>query len=227
MNMLYYVNGRVIIKVWVEEKNFHTFGSGQVIRLERKYDNFDRRHTEAVQGEVVSSANIPIGATILFHHNSLTDENRIFNYKPLSGEEIASDIRYFSIPEIDAYLWRMPGEEWQPIKGFATALRVFEPYKGVLTGIPPKLLKDILYITSGDLSGKVVMTLRSSDYCIVFQDNGRERNIIRIRHSDTEDLEREEVQMVRDDLTDKLYAGGLLIGLTQTDAKTLKELTTD
>lgn len=216
-------HGRIIVKVWMEEKNFHAFENGPTIRIERKYDNFNRRHTEPVQGEVVSAEHIPAGASIVFHHNSLHDTNKIFNYKSLSGNDVASDVRYFSIPELEAYLWKIDKEDWQPVKGFATALRVFEPYTGILQGIPPKVIKDTLYITSGLLTGKVVMTEKSCDYCVIFQDKGRERNIIRIRHDDDADIEREEVCLIHDDMTKRVFNGELWIGLTLSDAKPVHE----
>jgi len=219
-----HAHGRIIIEVDMQMKNSHTFSDGTVIRLERDYNNLNRRYTQPVQGKVLSADNIPVGAMVLIHHNSLHDTNRLFNYRPLSGTDIASDLRFFSIPEIEAYLWQVPGEEWKPIDGFVTALRVFEPYRGVIQGIPPKLLQDILYITSeGQLKGHVVMTLKSCDYEIVFQDNGKENRVIRLRHSDTEDLEREEVILVHNDFTKKVNAGELLLGLTPSDAKPLHE----
>ena len=221
---LKHTHGRVVVKVWMEEKNFHTFEGGQVIRLERKYDNFQRNYTEASQGEVMSSENIPEGATILFHHNALTEENRIFNYKSLSGSDIASDIRYFSFPELQAYIWKIPDGYWQPIKGFATGLRVFEPYKGFIQGIPPKKLNNILYITSGEYKGQCVMTEKASDYEVIFQDNGRERRIIRLRHFEDEpEHEREEIILVHHNFTKKVNKGELLLGLTPSDAKPLHE----
>lgn len=219
-----HAHGRIIVKVWMEEKNFHKFENGLTIRIERKYDNFNRRHTEPVQGEVMSAEHIPTGASIVFHHNSLHDSNRIFNYKPLSGNDVASDVRYFSITELEAYLWKLDEEDWQPVKGFATGLRVYEPYKGILHGIPPKLIKDTLLITSGLLKGKVVMTVKAADYELIFQDKGRERKVIRIRHDDAEDIEREEVQLIRNDLTEKMNNGELLAGLTNSDAKPINEL---
>jgi len=226
---LKHTTGRIVIQVDMNYKDSHRFESGEEIKLIRRVDNFDRKHTEPVNAIVISSENIQEGAEILIHHNSLHDSNRLFNHKPLSGSDIAADIKYFSIPELEVYLWRMSGEEWKPVKGFATGLRVFEPYKGVIQGIPPKQLKDILYITSdGDLKGQVVMTLKASDYEVVFQDEGRERRVIRLRHSDTEDLEREEVQLIHHDFTKKVNKGDLLIGLTPSDAKQLnkKEVTT-
>lgn len=216
---LIHTKGRVVIQVDMQFKNSHQFEDGTVIRLERGPNNLNRRETMPVNAIVISSENIPVDAEILCHHNSLTDENRIFNYKPLSGAGIAADIKYFSIPELEAFLWRMPGKEWQPIKGFATALRVFKPYTGSMQGVPPTKLKDILYITSGKLSGKVVMTVRSSDYQIVFQDKGKERNVIRLRHDDETDIEREEVILIHHNFTKKVRKGELLVGLTPLDAK--------
>lgn len=221
---LKHTEGRVVVQVDMNYKDSHRFENGVEIKLVRRVDNFDRKHTEPVNCIVISSENIPAGAEILCHHNSLTDENRIFNYKSLSGSDIASDIKYFSIPELQAYLWRMPGEEWQPIKGFATGLRVFEPYGGIIQGVPPKKLNNILYITSGKYNGQCVMTEKASDYEVIFQDNGRERRIIRLRHFENEpEHEREEIVLVHHNFTKKVQKGELFIGLTPSDAKPIKE----
>jgi hypothetical protein len=220
---LKHTHGRVVVKVDMNYKDSHRFEDGTEIKLVRRVNNFDRKHTEPVNAIVMSSENIPEGAEILIHHNSLTDENRIFNYKPLSGSDIASDIKYFSIPELQAYIWKMPDGDWQPIKGFATGLRVFEPYKGFIQGIPPKKLNNILYITSGEYKGQCVMTLKASDYEVIFQDNGRERRIIRLRHFENEpEHEREEIILVHHNFTKKVNKGELLIGLTPSDAKPLQ-----
>lgn len=217
-------HGRIIVSVDMNFKDSHRFEDGTEIKLIRRVNNFDRKHTEPVNAIVLSAERIPEGAEIIIHHNSTHESNRIFNYKPLSGKDIASDVRYYSIPELEAYLWKAKGEDWQPVKGFATGLRVYEPYKGILQGITPKLIKDTLLITSGLLKGKVVMTLKASDYELIFQDKGRERKIIRIRHDDDTDIEREEIQLVHDELTDKVNEGLLLVGLTQSDAKPINEL---
>ena len=119
------------------------------------------------------------------------------------------------------FLYRK-GDAWFPVKGFETGLRVFKPYEGILQGIEPKLVKDKLFITSGNLKGKVCLTLKSCDYQIVFQDiNGREGNIIRLRHSDDEFHPREEIVAVDNEATELVQKGELLIGLTPTDAKEL------
>lgn len=219
-----HTHGRIVVQVDMNYKDSHRFEDGTEIKLVRRVNNFDKKHTEPVNAIVLSADNIPTGAEITIHHNSTHDSNRIFNYKPLSGIDIASDIRYFSIPELEAYLWRMGDEEWQPVKGFATGLRVFEPYTGILQGIPPKQIKDTLLITSGALKGKVVMTLKSCDYCLIFQDKGRERNIIRIRHDDETEIEREEVVLIHDEFTQKVNDGLLLVGITATDAKPINKI---
>jgi len=221
---LNHTQGRVVIKVDMQFKNSHQFENGTVIRLERGPNNLNRRETMPVNAIVISSENIPVDSEILCHHNSLTDENRLFNYKPLSGYNIVDDIKYFSIPELEAFLWRVPGEEWQPIKGFTTALRVFKPYTGLMQGIPPTKLKDTLYITSGKLSGQVIMTVRAADYQIVFQDNGKERNVIRLRHDDEVDIEREEIILIHHNFTEMVQNGELLLGITISDAKPVNEI---
>lgn len=218
---LKHIPGRVVVKVWMEEKNFHRFADGTTIRLERDWDNLDVKYTKVSQGEVMSGENIPDHAIILFHPNASTDTYRIFNYKPLSGEDIASDIRYFSIPEDQCYLWKDENDIWTPLKGYETGLRIFKPYKGVIEGIEPAVVKDHLYCTSGKLNGKVLVTLKHCDYELIFQDtNGQEKRIIRFRHSDdNENYEREEVVAIHDDYTKKVKQGELLVGLTAAQAE--------
>jgi len=61
------------------------------------------------------------------------------------------------------------GKDWQPLKPFDFALRIFKPYKGAIQGIEPTLINDTLFVTSGELKGKAVKTIKASDYQIVFQ----------------------------------------------------------
>ena len=125
-------------------------------------------------------------------------------------------------------MWRIGKAKWQPIKGYATGLRVFKPYEGVLAGIEPKQIKNVLYVTSGELTGKICQTVRAADYELVFNDfDRREHRIIRFRHYD-DGIElngrEDELTCIRNDLTKELKAERLLIGLTTSDAKHLKEL---
>lgn len=216
-------NGRIVLKVFMEEKNFHTFTDGTKIRLERKYDNFNLRYVNPCQGFVVADENLPIGTQVLFQYNAIQETFRVYNYNHLSGEDVASDIRYYSIPSEMAYAY-LDGTEWKPIKPYAFGLRVFRPYSGILEGIEPTLLKDTLYVYTGELSGKIVKTVKAADYCIVHQGiDGREGNIIVFKHYEDEDSDREEVLCILDELTDKVKNGELLVGLNISNAHKLKK----
>lgn len=219
---LKHVENRIAVRVDMNYKNSHTFGDGTKIALERRYDNFDRKYTEPVNAVVMSGENIPEGSEILIHHNSCHDTNRIFNYTALSGDEIASDIKYFSIPETEAFAWySKESKNWQPLPGFDFALRVFRPYKGVLEGIEPTLIKDCLYVTTGEYKGLVCRTLKSCDYQLIFQDqNGREGNLIRFRSSEDVKTQREcEVIAIDHSLTNEMLNRNLIAGISKSDAK--------
>lgn len=218
------VEGRIVVKADKDGKNWHTFSDGKKIRLERDYNNLDYKYTKQVLGEVVSADNIPAGAMILFHHNCIHPVNQIFNHSKLSGEEVKSGVEIFSFSTDECYLWKMPGDkEWKPLKGFATALRVFEPYLGVLQNIPHKKIENILYLTSGNLKGNVCHTLKACDMPIIFNnDEGVEETIIRCRHFEDEEHEREEIVVINHDLTKKIENGSLYVGVTEKDCKPIK-----
>jgi hypothetical protein len=225
MQELKHVKGSVITKVNTDFKNSHRFSDGTTIRLERDRNRFDKNYTTISQGEVVDAEYIPAGATIFFHHNASHEMYRIYNYKTISGGEIASNIQYFSIPEDQCYLWRIGEGPAEPLRGFVTALRVFKPYTGVIHGIEPAKLKNTLYITSGKLKGQVVRTLKACDYEIIFNNlAGVEERVVRCRHWDYSDEEREEIVAIDNGATKKVNAGELHIGLTVTDCKPLKSL---
>lgn len=223
-----YTQGRIVVKVPMLHKNEHMMENGQVISIERQYNNLNRRETQPVNAWVISSENIPEGAEVLIGHNATHDTFKITNHDQLSGGIIAGKIEYFAIPEDQAFLWRVEHEPWQPTKGYATGLRVFKPYEGPLFGIEAKLMKNVIYVTSGELGGKICQTVRAADYELVFNDfDRREHRIIRFRHSD-DGIElngrEDELTCIRNDYTKDLGKGRLLIGLTPSDAKPLKEL---
>lgn len=216
---------RLIISVSMDAKNWHTFSDGTKIRLEREFDNFDRKYVAPVNATVVASDYIPTGSEIIIHHNCTHDTNRLFNYKTLSGEEIASNVRYFSILEGQAYLYRIEGtDEWLPCRNFATGLRIFKPYTGTIQGVESTLIKDKLYITSGELKGKVVLTLKASDYEMVFQGvNGREQRVIRCRHFGIDNNhEREEIIGIDHETTQLVEKGVIYLGLSSKDCKPIQ-----
>lgn len=223
-NELQYIPGRVIVKCDMEEKNWHTFANGTKIRLERKWNNLDCKHTQLTQGEVISAESAPPGTLMLYHHNGNHPVNELFNYKNLSGTEIASDIKYFSIPEAMCYAY-YDGEKWLPLKGYEFAQRVFTPYEGILLGMHHKKIRDALFVETGSLAGNVVRTVRAADYPIVFNDpvSGQEKHIIRFRHFDGEVNEREEVTAIDHRLTEMVENGKIYIGINDQIAKPKKE----
>jgi hypothetical protein len=217
---LKHVEGRIIIKIDIDSKDIHTLEDGTQIYRGRRFNNLNVRETSPVNAWVVDAEYISKGSEILVHPNSIHDSNRIFNYGS-SGIEQGNSVRYYSIEEPSAFLFR-EGTEWKPLKGFATGLRIFEPYKGIITGIPPKKIENVLYICSGEYSGKAAQTLKACDYEIVFTGiSGREERIIRCRHYEGYDHDREEIIIERNDLTKKINNGQLLIGLSENDAKKL------
>lgn len=217
---LKHLPGRVVVKVDTQSKNSHRLTEAITIRRERQYNNFNRRETEPVNCIVISAEYVPTGAEILVGHNALHDTNKIFDYTGLSGAAEATDVRYYSLPEDDCFAWR-DGEEMKPMRNFQFGLRVFKPYEGLIAGIEPTLIKNVLYVTTGALAGQVVNTLIAADYQVVYQNHetGREANLIRFRHSDEEEIEKEEVLFINHSLTEEVKSGKLLVGLTVSDAK--------
>lgn len=215
--------GRIVLEVDIRKKESHRFSDGTTIYLARGQNNFNLRQWHPVNGVVVASDQVPPGTEVLFQYNGIQDTFRVFNYKTLSGYDIASDIRYYSIPEEMAYAY-LENDKWKPLKGYAFGLRVFKPYKGFLTGIEPTQIKDTLYCQTGELAGKAVRTLKASDYEICFQDtNGQEGNIICFQHFPDEDNVKENVIMIDHDLTNQVHSGELIVGLTKSTAKPIHE----
>ena len=214
---LKHVHGRVIVKVNLQAKNYHTFSDGSTIRLERRFNEFNRRITEPVNAIVVSAESVPAGSEILIGHNCLHDTNKIFDCNSISPE-----VGYFSLPENDCFAWRNNIGEMMPMQNYEFGLRVFKPYNGIIQGIEPELIKDNLYVITGEFKGKVVQTLKACDYQIIYQgQDGQEKHLIRFRHSSDENFEREEVLYVSNELTTKVKKGELHIGISVSDAKSL------
>lgn len=222
---LVHVEGRIVCKVDMENKNSHRFESGLTIRRERKFNEFNRRITEPVNVIVISGEGIPKGAEMLVDHNALHETNRINDYKN-SFEIHGSDrIRYFSIETYECYAWRIGGGKWQPIPPFEFAFRIIKPYKGIFHGIEDEVLKDILFVTSGELKGSVVKTISASDYEIIYQEmNGREGHLICFRPfgNPKKNMEEEAIAILHD-LTEQVNNGELLIGYEIKDAKKLND----
>ena len=214
------VDGKVIISVDLEGKNSHTFSDGTKIRLERQYNNLNRRETHPVNAIVIDGEGVKAGSQILIHPNMTHDTNKIFNYGQLSGDIEGSDVKYFSIPVEQCYAWldEEDNNTWKPLKNFEFALRVYKPYVGLIDGIEPTLVKDVLYVTTGEFKGLVVHTLKACDYEIIFQGiHGREERLIRFRHFPDQEHEREEIIAVDYHLTEKVNKGELVVGISPTN----------
>ena len=214
------VDGKVIISVDLEGKNSHTFSDGTKIRLERQYNNLNRRETHPVNAIVIDGEGVKSGSQILIHPNMTHDTNKIFNYGQLSGDIEGSDVKYFSIPVEQCYAWldEEDNNTWKPLKNFEFALRVYKPYVGLIDGIEPTLVKDVLYVTTGEFKGLVVHTLKACDYEIIFQGiQGREERLIRFRHFPDQEHEREEIIAVDYHLTEKVNKGELVVGISPTN----------
>lgn len=221
--MLKASEGRIVVSIDMQKKQSHQFEDGTKIHLARGYNNFNLRDYYPVNAVVIAANDIVTGTEILLQYTAIQDTFRVHNYKPLSGAQIADDVKYYSIPQEMAYAYLDSGE-WKPMKNFAFALRVFRPYTGALVGIEPTQIKDTLYITTGHLKGKIVKTLKAADYQLVFQDtNGREGNIIVVEHYEDGDNDRDLIICIMDELTEQVHAGKLTVGLTKTDAKSIHE----
>lgn len=216
---LKYVPNRVIVKIDMEGKNYHSFDGGMTIRRERQFNNLNFRETSPVNGIVISSEHIPEGVEILVDYHAVHDSNRIFNYKSKS-----SQIHYYSIKQEDCFLWDDAGE-WKPLPPYDLALRVFKKYDSVISWMKPEVMDKILFVTTGEYKDQIVMTLTACDYECVFQDtNGREGKRIRFLPFGNETVNKEpEAIAIRNDLMRELENGQLLLGYSLSDCKTLKE----
>lgn len=214
---LIHIEGRVVVKIDLDGKDSWTFENGQKIEYKRRFNNFNQRETQPVNAIVISGEGINKGAEILIHPNAIHDTNRIFDYKDSSDT-----IGYYSIQHEMCFAWH-DGSEWKPLPPYDFALRVFIPYDGVITGIEPKLVKDVLWVTSGEFKNKAVKTLVACDYQIVFQDrNGREGWLIRFRPSGDEKTKREpEAVAILEGVTEKILSGKYLVGYKTSDAKSI------
>ena len=222
---LKHTDGRVVVSIDLQAKNSWTFADGTKIRLERQYNELNRRITEPVNAIIISAENIPTGAEVLVHPNATGEPNRIYDYQKLSGKNEGSDIKYYSITEDMCFAW-LNNSKWDTLPPYETALRIFKPYGGVISGIEPELVKDTLFVTSGKLKGKVVKTIKAADYEIIFQDtNGQEGRICRFRPNGCSRTNREpEAIAILHSETNLVNGGKLLVGLSKSDCKKINEL---
>lgn len=221
------VHKRVVVSIDLDYKDSHQFEDGTKIAMIRRVENFNQRYTQPVNGIVIAAEDIPEGAEILVGHNASHDTNRIFDATELSGKEEASNVKYFSIPIEDCFAWRERDGEWLPMPGFAFALRIFTPYKGIIQNIEPTLIKNVLWCRTGAYQNLAVHTLRACDYEIIFQESktGRESRLIRCRPDGDDESQRDpEFICIDHAMTKKILNQELLVGLSKSDAKPLNKI---
>lgn len=213
---------RVLVEADMQAKNSYRLTDEVTIQMERNIENYNGRETNAVQGYVTDQEGFPKRAEVLVDHNSLHPTNLI------GDVEMKSNYKLFSVPLPEVYCYRELKTnktdcaifygEWMPCENFLIIERVFRPYAGILEGIEPTELKNILFCLQGEYKHKVLHTAKWTDYEIIFQNEfGREDSIIRMRNND------DEVEAVSDDLTNLLLSGKLLIGKTASTATTFEE----
>lgn len=217
---LTHIEGRVVVKIDIDSKDSWTFESGQKIEYKRRFNNFNQREASPVNCHVISGEGINKGAEILVHPNAIHESNRIYDYKDSNDT-----IRYYSILNEMCFAWH-DGNEWKPIEPFEFALRVYKQYEGVISNIDPEVIKNVLFVTTGEYKNKAVKTLVACDYEVIFQGrNGREQSLIRFRPSGDPKTKREEEAIaILDDITEGVLSGKYLVGYTISNAKTIQEI---
>ena len=224
-DFLIHVDGRIVVKLDIENKERYTFDGGLTIKRERRFNQFNLRIANPVQCTAISGEGIPKGAEMLVDHNAFHESNRINDYKNSFENDGSDRVRYFALPTYECYAYREWKGDWKPMPPFEFALRVFKPYTGILEGIEPTVLKDTLYVTSGELKGNVVKTLKGCDYQIIFaSDDGREDYLIVFRpFGDLKRHMEEEAIAILHEETEKVNSGEYLVGYELSDAKKLND----
>lgn len=215
--MIECVNDRVIASVDLEYKNKHTINDGCEIRLRRNVNEFDRRITEPVNAIVIHAKEIPKQAEILINHNATHDIHKLFYLDKLNGHSLSNTVEYFSIPIHDVYAWRL-NSNWNPVFPYDLALRVFKPYIGLFNGILPTVEKQKLFMLTGKMKHKVVITRHHSDYEIIFQNEGKEERLIRVR-TENQGYNKNQVYAIDHETTHNVVNGDYLIGTNISDCK--------
>lgn len=192
--------GNVLIKIDLEQKKKYKFSNGAEIFISRGHE-YNLRLDNPNVAEVIDAENIPTGALVLIHHNSIQDSFKVFEEENI-----------FSVPNDMVFLYYYDNE-WLPNTGFVIAERIFKPYKGVLIGIESELVKNRMWIVKGLYAGACAITLKNCDYEIVYFLDGKEHSIIRTR---TREIIGEDV-LLGEQIKNNIY----LVGINPQDAKTL------
>jgi len=216
------LKGSVIIKIDTRQKERYSLGGGLILEIQKGY-NFNLREDRPSLAEIIDGAYFPSGTDILINYLALEPIYEITDENILTKQEKEQGYKIFSIPEDMCFAY-FHEEEWHPCKEYLITLRVYKPYTGMIIGMPPTLVKNIMYVVKGfsegtekdkvDLSGKVAVTLDWADYEIIWHNkNSKEERLIRTR-------DREVIGIDKDALK-KIKKGEYIIGISPTTATKL------
>jgi len=204
--------GSILIKVNTTNKEKYNLTKDIQIKIERGYD-FNQRIDRPALVEVIDGGGIPAGSMGLVNYLSFEKTYEVNSNGLLTKEELKEGYKIYSIPEDMCFAY-FHNDEWLPCKDLYLTLRVYKPYKGMMIGIEPEVLKDRLYCLKGQYAGKVMIVTLHSDYEIIWHnDENREERLIRT-------MDRE-IMAIDDGMTKDLKKGKYLIGYSVNDCKVL------
>ena len=219
------LTGFVIIKIDTRQKERYRLGGTDIVLDITRGFNWNQREDRPTLATIIDGENLPSGTDVLVNYLALEPVYEILDEDILTKHEKQQGYKILSIPNDMCFAYFHKGE-WHPCKEYLITMRVYKPYGGMLLGVEPVLVKNIMYVVKGysegtekdkvDLSGKVAVTLDWADYEIIWtnRDNQEER-IIRTRDR--------EVIGIDNSALEKINKGEYLIGLSPKTAKKLKE----
>jgi hypothetical protein len=210
----------VIVKIELDNKEKYRFSNGTEIIIQKGFD-YNLRQDAPSLAEIVDGDDLPSGSLCLVHHNASHPTFNIPNIFDEEGNEIKN---LYSISTDMVFCYKEENKNWHPTKEFLITLRLYKEYKGFLVGIEPEQIPQMLYVVSGkvngiDLSGKVVITSKFSDYEIIFHEDGRETSLVRTRVR--------EIFGINNELTEQVMNGEILIGSNLKKAKKINKCQTN
>lgn len=205
---------RILCTVDTDLKNHYQLTEDINIVLERDVEEYNNRVKMPVNGIVVDGEGFDGGEEVLINHNSAHPVNQLFDH----NLNLPPHVQLYSIPAEEVYIYRKSKDDkWLPTRSYLIVDRIWEQYKGILVGIPPKVITNKLFVLEGEPKHKVVATAKWCDYTIIFQEaNGREAHLTRMKAPDEY---QDEVLAIEDGLTEKVLNGDLLIGETAEKAR--------
>lgn len=212
----------VLIKIDVTQKEKYALTKDVTIQIIKGF-SFNLRVERSSMGYVIDGEGLPHGSKLLINYLGLEPTYHVPNYNYLTEEEVKEGYKVINIPKDMAFAYNS-GTGWIPCEDYLITLRIFKPYKGLMTGIEPQIVKNRMFVVAGydnydgektDLSGLVAVTTPNCDYHITYHDtDNKQYDLMRSMNR--------EIEAIDYDMTEKLNNGELLIGYSPNDCKTLK-----